>query len=219
MRSFILTVKNTDDGSECSSRVQFPEGELTSLVAFADAADELAAAGVMRQDLRVQIKIKFDVANGANFSGTLPDNDVISALLHRVRPFVLAKEPTSFLRIRNMLARRVDNAEMRKILDRQRDLFTGKDFQEQIEIVTTTPVLRDVLNSDESFHAWLNAFEYHRDAAKRTTIEQLCGVLGFEAARAIFVSMLLDKVKAIMNLAAIIRRCEQADGRPLKVKS
>jgi hypothetical protein len=167
----------------------------------------------------VQIRIKFDVASGVEFVGTLPDNDVISALLHRVRPFVLAREPMSFLRIRNFLAKRIDNPQMRGILDGQRDLFTGKDFQEQIEIVTTTPVLKDVLNSDESFHAWLNAFEYHRDAAKRATIEQLSGVLGFEAARAIFVSMLLDKVKAIMNLAAIIRRCEQADGRPLKVKS
>jgi hypothetical protein len=182
MRSFLLTVKDSDDGSECSSRVQIPDDELASLVVFANAADELAASGILQQELRVQIKMNFDVASGIIFSGTLPNNDVISALLHRVRPFVLAKEPTSYLRMRNILAKRIDNLKMREILDRQRDIFTGKDFQQQIEIVTTTPILKDVLNSDESFHTWLNAFEYHRDSAKKAKFEQLCGVFSFDAA-------------------------------------
>lgn len=219
MRSFQLTVKNSDDGSEYSSQVQIPDDEFASLTAFADAADELAAAEVLQQELGVQVRIKFDAASGVAFSGTLPNDDVVAALLHRVRPFVLAKERTSFLRIRNVLAKCIENEQMRKILDRQRDLFTGKDFQQQVEIVATTPVLKDALNSDESFHTWLNAFEYHRDPAKRATIEQLCGILTIDAARGIFVSMLLDKIKAIMNLAAIIRRCQLADGRQLKVVS
>lgn len=217
MHSFLLTVKNSDDGSESRSRVLIPDDELESLSAFADAADELATIGALHQELRVQIRIKFDAVAGVSFSGALPNSDVVSVLLHRMRPFVLIKEPTSFLRIRNILAKRIVVPQMRKILDHQRDLFTGKDFQNQIRIVTRTPLLEDVLNSEDSFRAWLNAFEYHRDPAKRADIEQLCGVVGFDTARAIFVSMLFDKVKAVMNIAVIIRRCEQVDGRPLKV--
>jgi hypothetical protein len=214
MRTLLLTVK--DSGSESASRVEIPDDEMSALIAFADAADELAASGVLQQELHVHIEIKFD-AKSVTFAGTLPDNDAISALLHRVRPFVLSKEPMSFLKIRNLLARRVENAEMRRILDHERDLFTGKDFQKQVEIVTSTPAFRDILNSDDSFHNWLNAFEYHRDPAKRAAIEQVCGLISFDTARALFISMLLDKVKAIMHLAVIIRRCDQADGRPLSV--
>jgi hypothetical protein len=217
MRSFTLTVKDSGTGEECSSRVEIPYDEMAALIAFANASDDLAASGVMQQNLRVQLKIAFDETRGINFSGTLPNNDTIAALLHRVRPFVLANERMSYLRMRSILARRIDNPKMRQILERQRDLFTGKDFQSQVEIVSTAPAFKEVLNSDESFQDWLNAFEYHRDPQKREKIERVCGVFSFDAARAIFVSMLLDKVNAILNLAVIIRRCDHPDGTALNV--
>ena len=216
-RSFKLSCRDRSTRAEVSTRVEIPDDDWVTLIAFADGADELRNSQVFQAGLRVQLKIKWNATTGLAFEGILPPNDVIAALLHRVRPFVLQKEATSFFRVRNILAKHMVHPELRRMLDFQRDLFSGKDFQEQLRIESATPILKGVVNSGESFQKWLNAFEYHHDPQKRAEIEQLCGILTFDAARAVFVSMLLDKLKSILFLATIIRRCESADGQPLRV--
>src|SRR3954470_21953763 len=112
----MLNVKS-GDGSEYSSRVDIRDDEMATLIAFADSADELSAAGILQKDLRVHIEIKFDAEKGVQISGNMPDSDAVAALLHRVRPFVLVSEPMSYLSVRNILARRIDNPIMRQILE------------------------------------------------------------------------------------------------------
>lgn len=196
--------------------MDIPSDDWDKLMAYADAVDKLSNSQILQSHLHVQLKIKWN-KSGVAFDGTLPSNDVVATLLHRVRPFVLQEEPTSFCRVRSILAKHMAHPDLRRVLDVQRDLFSGKDFQDQIRIVTNAPGLTDVLNSESTFQKWLNAFEYHHDPQKRAEVEELCGILTFDAARAIFVSMLFDKLKAVLNLATIIRRCELADGQPLRV--
>jgi hypothetical protein len=214
-RAFTVTMRDRSTGEEERTRVAIPDEDWQTLVAFAAAVEELQQSSCLQNGLAVNVKIRGNLIDGVTAEGALPESDRIAALLHRVRPFVLQDEPLSYFRVRNILARHVNNAGFRRLLEEQKDEFSGKEFQCELKITSSAPGLTGVLNSDDSFQMWLNGFEYHRDAEKRANIEQLCGMLPFDVARAIFVSMLIDKVRAILNLAVIIRRCETGDGQPL----
>ena len=62
------------------------------------------------------------------------------------------------------------------------------------------------MNTEQVLQNWLNAYEYHRDPQRR---EKLATVhhelLPLEALRPVFVSMLIDKARAVAAIADIIR--------------
>ena len=61
-----------------------------------------------------------------------------------------------------------------------------------------------VMNSEEMLFTWLNAHEYHRDRDKQEFLETLHKILPLEWSRGVFVSLLVDKTKAILTLAALV---------------
>lgn len=67
--------------------------------------------------------------------------------------------------------------------------------------MTSTDV---VLNSEATIWKWLNAYEYHQDPEKRAHLESLHHVLPLESSIPIFLSLLGDKVQAILQLAALV---------------
>ncbi len=216
-RTFTINVKNKQSNAVESVRVSIPDDDWNRLLAFAQYADELMSLRSVQEGLHVQIKISYSKSEGFALEGTVPSNDAIAAILHTLRPIVLQKEALSFYRTRNILSNYLGCPQISRVLDEQRDLFSGKDFQQAVRISSSSADFDGILNSEDSFQKWLNAFEYHRDNEKREEIEKLCGVLPFEIARAIFLSMLIDKIKAILNIAKIIRFCEKSDGVPLQL--
>ena len=74
------------------------------------------------------------------------------------------------------------------------------------------PGTEAVLNSEQVFQLWLNAYEYHRDEDKQARMEELHALLPFEWLRAMFLSMMIDRALAVLNIAAFIRFLEQ--GKP-----
>lgn len=164
------------------------------------------------------MKFSWNATSGFAYEGELPGDDVIAAVLHRARPFLLQKERNNFLAAHAVLAKYVRHAEFRVILKAQRDSFLGKGFQRQLKITASTPTGRKDINSEAVFGEWLNGFEYHRDANKRKAVEGVSGILTTDGVRGLCVSMLLDKLRAIFNLAIIIRRCEARNGVPLSVE-
>lgn len=216
-RSFTVAMRDSNTGEVDRTCVVIPDEDWGTLIAYSNGVVEIEKSASLQSGIRSTFAIRGNLMTGISTEGSLPSNDTIAALLHRVRPFVLQKEPASFFKVRNILAKHVDNVGFRLLLDQTRDLFSGKDFQNQLRITTTTLSFTDVLNSEESFQTWVNGFEYHQDREKQLHLQQLCGVLPFDAARMIFVSMLIDKLKAILELATIIRHCERGDGQPLRI--
>jgi hypothetical protein len=62
---------------------------------------------------------------------------------------------------------------------------------------------RVVVNSDQVLRDWLNSHEYHRDPDKREAIDTLFNSFPGDFARGILISMIVDKVRAIGNLASL----------------
>jgi hypothetical protein len=81
----------------------------------------------------------------------LPSDDQVFVLPHRVRPFVLENEDTSFHRVANTSDRRANNALIRTFLRAQKNLFASKLSQQGVRIL-----LNDVLiNCEASLKQWL----------------------------------------------------------------
>ena len=59
----------------------------------------------------IQNSLKLDIllGNNANFEINLPNNDQISTLLHRIRPFILEKEVTFFNKVKNIFYKIVES--------------------------------------------------------------------------------------------------------------
>jgi hypothetical protein len=215
-RTFCVNIKNKASEETNSTRVSIPDDEWSSLVEFASCAEEILTLRPFQEGLAVNVRISYSKESGFEMQGMVPCEETVALMLHKVRPFILhKKEPLSFYRIRNILAKHLTSSELQITLEHQKDLFSGKDFNSQLRIATTSSDHSGVLNSDDSFNKWLNGYEYHRDEEKRVAIQQLCGVLPFGIGRAILISMLLDKVRAILNVAEVIRCCEKADGSVL----
>ena len=101
--------------------------------------------------------------------------------------------------------------DLRAIIERQHAEFSGKDFQKSITIRSKEVLL----NADDTVMKWLNAFEYHRDTDKQAELEALHQLLPIESSRALFVSMMIDKAKAVLQIASLIRAIEKGKGTKL----
>ena len=138
------------------------------------------------EELRVQVDI--------------PDNDDLSILLHRLRPFILDDEPASFVKVASIIGRRVSTPYVRQLLREQRALYDGRRFLRTIQIASN----ETILNSDRVLRGWLNSHEYHRDPDKREAIDELFAATPGKLLQGILVNMLVEKVRAIHNVAALV---------------
>jgi hypothetical protein len=174
--------------------------EWRRLEKFATYAEELTHITLLSTPSRLAFSIRH-AAEGVTFEPTaIPDSQQISELLHRLRPFVLESEPTYFLSVRNILARRLSHSAFRAYLDRQKDVFAGRRCQ-AIRVVSHGTLI----NSTETLDLWLNAYEYHRDHEKREKFEALHdGNLPREYSRALFIHILLDRARAVVDIGNAI---------------
>jgi hypothetical protein len=60
------------------------------------------------------------------------------------------------------------------------------------------------LTSEDALAKWLNALEYHRDADKRAELKQLFDSFPADAARAIFLTAMIEKAGCVLEMASIV---------------
>lgn len=200
MRTFKISV--TEEGTGTTSEVSgnFEDDEVTALEGFAANTKRLLEARMIADGLTANLTINYDREKGMNVKVTLPDEDLILAFLHRLRRFILNDEPCSYNKVTGIIARRFDHPTIRGMVRAQRALYDGRDFQSQIRIESN----QTVINCEDTLMKWLNAFEYHTDETKRAEIEKLHALMPLEASRAVFIMLLIEKVKAIINISNFI---------------
>jgi hypothetical protein len=204
------------------THVTFDDAEWDRLKRFLEFSAEVAETPIVREGRRASTSLSCDFTTGVmSHTVALPPKAEIQALLHLMRPFVLQKEPTAFNRIVNILERRIDDPRVRSSLEQQKQLFSGEEFQQQVKMIASAgPGTDAVLNSEETFQLWLNAYEYHKDEEKKAELEELHALLPFEWLRGMFVSMMLDRALAVINIANFIRFLEtskRGEGRQFRL--
>lgn len=185
---------------------EFEDNEWDHLAAFNRDAERLSKAQLLNiQDQEIGFRWSFDAQGHFTATDWLPDDEgIIDACLHTLRPFVLQGEPTEFNKVTGLLKRRIRDIDFQRVVDKHREVFSLKRFQDAIKIVVQAEPGEVVLNSDDALNRWLYGFEYHRDVEKRLQLEQLHWRVPLRSTRAMFVVMVREKGRAVINVRQII---------------
>jgi len=178
----------------------FEDKEWKALLDFVQYANDLVSIQLIRDGGPATLNLSNNAESGMSYSVELPPEDQLLALLHRIRPFILQKEPTNFYQVCKYLSRRFADAPFRDFLKSLGEHYSGKRMQDIVRVQSN----QVLINSEETLMKWLNAHEYHKDQGKQDELKSLHQVMPLEASRAFFVMMLNEKVKAISILANFI---------------
>lgn len=203
----------TEHGQSDQLSGEFPDEDWQRLELFLDCSYRLARCriAVTQKDLKLHVSAK--IGEPTLFTAQLPPEDDVAAFLHCMRPFILEREPTNFLKVRNTLRRRLTLGAAQRYLDRLKDLYSGKDFPVIIEVGTDSGTLS--LTSDEAITKWLNAAGaggYHQDADKGAELQAMYRIFPKESAQVLFLGVLLGRAAAIGRMGALIDNIAKREG-------
>jgi hypothetical protein len=188
-------------GARTPVDITFEDDEWELLLRAGEYATALKQRELMDQcTLSTKLTIRWEQGKGLSAAGTIPSDEDVIVVLHRLRPLILQGEPTYFNRIVNLIARRANHQGMRRRLDALKRLFAGEEYQGLI----TLKVDGAIVNSEEMLNTYLNAFEFHRDAGKQLEFAKLHEILPSQATRAIFIHLIVEKLKAVRGLELFI---------------
>lgn len=199
---YTKTITITDQNTKQETKVtaDFGDDEIDILRAYCTYVEELSLAKILQTEIKLNFSLHLSKQGPITSNQTLPPEDDIIVLLHRLRPLILNDEYASFNRVAGILGKRLLEANIRSFLKEQHALFGGRKHQGLIEI----KFHNQIVNSDKVLSDWLNAFQYHRVQSKRKEIERLQELMPLEASRAFFIMLLLDKVRAIFNISGMV---------------
>jgi hypothetical protein len=196
-----ITIKVEQTGENTTLSGQFDDEDWKRLDDFSQYADELLDTKHVQSGMSAALNIHWNQETGLAVATELPPWDDVIVFLHKFRPIGLQSERTYFYNICNILAKELTNSYFRNVINEQRELFAGKVMQQQFQIQSNDVIL----NSERVLYDWLNSYEYHRDEEKRQFIDSLHTLLPLEASKVLFVALLTEKVKAIHNIATLVR--------------
>jgi hypothetical protein len=154
----------------------------------------------MKEGVPCTMQVHWSKEKGMTVVSRLPSRDDVAVLLHRLRPFILVKEPASFSRVMAILGKAVSDSQFRKLLRTVRERFDSRDMQRQLTICSNEVIV----NSQRVFDDWLNSCEFHRDHDRRQSLDALLKRLPGDLLYGIVVNLLIDKANAVGDLAAVV---------------
>ena len=194
-----LNIKDSDEEIEISGTIEDTDWDI--LEAFIQYADDLISTKWVQDGTPASFQIRWEQGSTMQVGTKLPKWDDVIVFLHKLRPFILQNEATNFYRVNNLLAKIIEQPNIRSFIAEQRKIYIGKRMQEMVRI-SSNDVL---LNSEKILLDWLNAYEYHRDKDKKAVIDELHKMFPLDASKTIFLHLLSDKTQAIYNLTGFIR--------------
>jgi hypothetical protein len=148
-------------------------------------------------------------------SDSLPSDEEVAAFLHRLRPIYLNNESTNFSRMCSLVSHNLRDSTITEYIRRLKQCYDGRDSQELFQIT----VAGKVVNSEEFFGHYVNAFEYHRNKARQQHIDAIAQHFPMEAQKRIFVLLLWIRLDAINGLAWFLQKClDGEDGMPITLQ-
>jgi hypothetical protein len=187
------------DGREEKVLVTLTDEDEDLLGRYWQYSQELRETKCVREGQGVSFGLRW-AGQGIEMHAEQPLPEAMGEFLLRLRPVCLQSEETYFGTIRNLVSKLVPNEQVRAVAQAQKDLFSGKRMQQQLQ-VTSNGVL---LNSQETLEKWLNAYEYHRDKGKKAQLDALHKILPIEFSIPLFLSLLIDRAAAVLDLADLV---------------
>ena len=219
----ITTKRKTEEGKEEvveTIRGPIPSEEWDLLLRFKAESESLWNTLQRCGDLNTRVSLKWNIEDGvldASDSINLDEND-LSAILHKMRPFILNKEKTNFYKVANIIKRKIKSEYIHHLVETIKSRFSGKELSDMMQAFFLRGQENMLINSENIFMKWLNAYEYHRDDKKRELLEEIDKVVPKTFSRSLFESSLIDRSKAVIELGTIISSLEERSGREITIK-
>ena len=188
------------DNETVSITGEIPSEDWAKLLRFRDEAKHFLEELKKCENLNVNFVLEWNHAVGLSSKTTNIKSQDLALILLRLRPFMLNNEPYEFNRIINLFQRYVRHKRIVEYLGFLKDEFSGKVFQSQIQITSG----EFLVNCEKMLWTWLNAYEFHRRDEERRLIQEIDASLPADLSRAIFASMIIDKVKAVSKFTGLI---------------
>jgi hypothetical protein len=207
------------DGEGPDVEGEFSDDEWRLLQSFAHFVDELADTAVGNRGLDYGMTIAWSAETGWAPVDTsrLPSKTELREFLHVFRPILLEGEPTYFMKVANIIARRAPHKGWRAL----REQFEGTRFEKMVTIsvlpsaTASQPTAASiVLNSGKTLKKWLNAFEYHHDANLAAEFNEIHAE-DFptpDHTKGLMLELLREKAVAAVKLREIIRTFQRGKG-------
>lgn len=168
---------------------------------FEEYSDSLLQTKIIVEGFDARLKIHGEIDGKIQTIIKLPNWEEIQIVLHKIRPIILQKERTNFLKINNCLKKEFTTTELFSLLEICHDLYLGNIFRSSINM----NINGYFLTSEKFLNDWLNAYEYHRDKEKRVFLQQIQTVFPEEISKFFFITLLTEKIKAIRLLNQIVK--------------
>lgn len=209
-----ITIKTIETGESEIIELNLSESDKEILIAFIENVDRLRSSRIIKQGLNSSLKINYDEIKGISIATSVPHDDDLHSILHKLRPVLLHNEKASFNRVCATINKVARSSYTNTILKRARKQYQGDLLSSQIKIISNDTNLI----SEKTFMNWLNCHEYHQDQDKKIKLEKITKGIGLDAARSIFISILIEKIKAailLSDFASVI--VGQSDSMSVKV--
>jgi hypothetical protein len=191
--------------SDCAMNLDHIAFDLTredakAFKSFLEAYNLLSNSKPGKERALIKLELNHNIGKATEVIADFPDDDSLAILLHRLRPFILTKEPGSFDKVMGILGRKITQQNVRNLLKRNRMLYDGRQAQSQLLLKSDDTVI----NSEPTLLDWLNSHEYHHDEGKRRKIAKLLDDPMNRLTKSLWIWLLLDKKLAIQNAAGLI---------------
>lgn len=200
---------NTESGELIETiSATFEAPEIDLLRRYVEFVDRVRETKLLERGMPAITNMSWKPDEGMKWACSPYENSELHELLHVLRPLILSKEATSFDRIAGMLGKKFDSGNFRGHLKLQRTIFEDGELKLYMQIsLNEQPLL-----ADSTLKLWLNGEQYHTDEEKAATWKEIEDALTTENARALVITQLQAKVKALFNLQYIARLVlEKAD--------
>jgi hypothetical protein len=176
------------------------ELEMT-LLEYLESADRLVSQDVFKDGFRSSLKMSINDENQpSTLNYEVPPDSKLLPLLHCMRPFILQKENCFFGKVTNSLSAILENDLLRGWISLKKRQFSGEYLKKSFSI----KVNETQINDKKMLNNWLNGMEFHKDREKRKAVEGLSSVFSVDAQKAIYLLMLMEQTKAIIDVAGLI---------------
>jgi hypothetical protein len=239
MKTVKLNIISHDEEEEQELTLNFEAQELETLKQYIKNCEKLRGAPLLK-DFPTVTKIKLDFIEGSTtFEVSDFQYEQVYDLLHRARLIFLQKEPASFKQVKAIFGKKSKDTNLAKLLKRVGSDYDKGEYQPYFQVYIdedyqsaiarqkewlhqeTDTLINNTSSGDNKsgvplFHdktldAWLNGSEYHQDKNKAEIVKRIENNLTQETARAIFVSQLSGRLKAVFELeklSQLVLNCE-----------
>lgn len=178
----------------------FDDSEIDLLRRFSAFVDRVRKTKLLQRGMPSITNIEWKASEGMKWTCPPYDNGELHELLHVLRPLILSREVTSFERITGMLGKKFQSEKFRGHLKLQRTIFEDGELKLYMQISLNDQPLLD----DATLKLWLNGEQYHTDDEKAATWKEIENALTVENTRALVITQLQAKVKALFNVQYIV---------------